>query len=425
MRHRSTGRSARSLRRRSARSHRPMSVFPFGVSLRLEQAVRELGVPVTVARELDEADAVVTLRNYCRKPSALRDAESHGCRSTCSNERSSRWRTCSPRSSTWRQPAGAALREAAEAIEWCEASGRPVGSPRRTPTCGGCSTRWPSATLSRSRGSEPNRRVELIPDDGAAGGERASRTDRPARDPRPRGAGARRALRPPAGVSPPPPERGRFITLEGPEGGGKTTAARHLGAWLQERGVPAIVTQEPGGTPLGDEVRRIVLHMRGMSDDLDTGRCAALRRRPRAARGACHPPRPRAWRGWSAPATSTRRWPTRAPATAVGDAPPPGIRDGRPAPRPHAPARCAGRCRACPHPPPRRVEPLRGHGGCRVLRASATRLPRPRAAAEPGRFEVIDRSGSEVEVRTQPSAPSSSTGFWGNARNALERRFLG
>jgi dTMP kinase len=70
-------------------------------------------------------------------------------------------------------------------------------------------------------------------------------------------------------VSQPPPERGRFITLEGPEGSGKSTAARHLGAWLRERAVPAIVTQEPGGTPLGDEIRRIVLHMRGMSDDLD------------------------------------------------------------------------------------------------------------------------------------------------------------
>ena len=66
-----------------------------------------------------------------------------------------------------------------------------------------------------------------------------------------------------------PPERGRFITLEGPEGSGKTTAARHLGEWLRGRGVPAVVTQEPGGTPLGDEIRRIVLHMRGMSDDLD------------------------------------------------------------------------------------------------------------------------------------------------------------
>ena len=63
--------------------------------------------------------------------------------------------------------------------------------------------------------------------------------------------------------------RGRFITLEGPEGSGKTTAARHLASWLRGRGVATVLTQEPGGTPLGEEVRRIVLHMRGMSDDLD------------------------------------------------------------------------------------------------------------------------------------------------------------
>ena len=63
--------------------------------------------------------------------------------------------------------------------------------------------------------------------------------------------------------------RGRFITLEGPEGSGKTTAARHLAAWLRERGRTVVLTQEPGGTPLGDEIRRIVLHMRGISDDLD------------------------------------------------------------------------------------------------------------------------------------------------------------
>lgn len=65
------------------------------------------------------------------------------------------------------------------------------------------------------------------------------------------------------------PGRGRFITLEGPEGSGKTTAARHLAEWLRGRGIPTRLTHEPGGTPLGDEIRRIVLHMRGMSDDLD------------------------------------------------------------------------------------------------------------------------------------------------------------
>jgi dTMP kinase len=70
-------------------------------------------------------------------------------------------------------------------------------------------------------------------------------------------------------VSGAPPERGRFITLEGPEGSGKTTAARHLAQWLRDRRVATVLTHEPGGTPLGEEVRRIVLHMRGMSDDLD------------------------------------------------------------------------------------------------------------------------------------------------------------
>jgi dTMP kinase len=63
--------------------------------------------------------------------------------------------------------------------------------------------------------------------------------------------------------------RGRFITLEGSEGSGKTTAARHLGKWLQSRGERVLVTREPGGTPLGDEVRRLVLHLRDVSDDLD------------------------------------------------------------------------------------------------------------------------------------------------------------
>ena len=62
---------------------------------------------------------------------------------------------------------------------------------------------------------------------------------------------------------------GRFITLEGPDGSGKTTAARHLAEWLRSRGKPALLTGEPGGTPLGDKIRRIVPHHRGVADDLD------------------------------------------------------------------------------------------------------------------------------------------------------------
>lgn len=63
--------------------------------------------------------------------------------------------------------------------------------------------------------------------------------------------------------------RGRFITLEGPDGSGKTTAARHLAEWLRRRGEPVVLTGEPGGTPLGEEIRRLVLHRRDVSDDLD------------------------------------------------------------------------------------------------------------------------------------------------------------
>ena len=63
--------------------------------------------------------------------------------------------------------------------------------------------------------------------------------------------------------------RGRFITLEGPEGSGKTTAARHLADWLQHRGEPVLLTGEPGGTPLGQELRRLLLHLRDLSLDLD------------------------------------------------------------------------------------------------------------------------------------------------------------
>jgi dTMP kinase len=53
--------------------------------------------------------------------------------------------------------------------------------------------------------------------------------------------------------------RGKFITLEGIEGAGKSTATRLVAAWLQERGLKVRVTREPGGTPLAERVRRLVL----------------------------------------------------------------------------------------------------------------------------------------------------------------------
>ncbi len=63
--------------------------------------------------------------------------------------------------------------------------------------------------------------------------------------------------------------RGRFITLEGPEGGGKSTVARHLASWLRGHGERVTLTAEPGGTRLGEELRRLVLHVPELSDALD------------------------------------------------------------------------------------------------------------------------------------------------------------
>lgn len=48
----------------------------------------------------------------------------------------------------------------------------------------------------------------------------------------------------------------RFITLEGPEGGGKTTHARLLADHLRSLGLEVVLSREPGGTPIGDSIRR-------------------------------------------------------------------------------------------------------------------------------------------------------------------------
>lgn len=60
---------------------------------------------------------------------------------------------------------------------------------------------------------------------------------------------------------------GYFIALEGPEGAGKSTQVKRLAHSLESAGFTVILTREPGGTEIGEQVRRVVL---------DQGNCAML-----------------------------------------------------------------------------------------------------------------------------------------------------
>lgn len=51
-----------------------------------------------------------------------------------------------------------------------------------------------------------------------------------------------------------------FITFEGVEGSGKTTQIKRLKRYLKQKGIPYFTTREPGGTPIGEKVRRILLN---------------------------------------------------------------------------------------------------------------------------------------------------------------------
>jgi dTMP kinase len=55
-------------------------------------------------------------------------------------------------------------------------------------------------------------------------------------------------------------KKGLFITFEGPEGGGKSTQARLLVDVLRRGRRPVVYTREPGGTPLSEKIRHLVLH---------------------------------------------------------------------------------------------------------------------------------------------------------------------
>lgn len=53
--------------------------------------------------------------------------------------------------------------------------------------------------------------------------------------------------------------KGLFITLEGPDGGGKTTQAQQLASWFRLYGREVLITREPGGTETAESIRELVL----------------------------------------------------------------------------------------------------------------------------------------------------------------------
>ena len=64
--------------------------------------------------------------------------------------------------------------------------------------------------------------------------------------------------------------RGRFITLEGSEGSGKSTNLSYIHQHLQQAGIDVVLTREPGGTPLGESIRELLLDHRQQAMASDT-----------------------------------------------------------------------------------------------------------------------------------------------------------
>ena len=61
-----------------------------------------------------------------------------------------------------------------------------------------------------------------------------------------------------------------FITFEGPDGSGKTTQIRLLAEWLREQGYQVVLTREPGGTEISDQIRQVVHDLRNAAMDAQT-----------------------------------------------------------------------------------------------------------------------------------------------------------
>src|SRR5438445_13074714 len=68
-----------------------------------------------------------------------------------------------------------------------------------------------------------------------------------------------------------------FVTFEGVDWSGKSTQAGLLAVWLREQGRTVLATREPGGTPVGEAVRQVVLHGHDMTPWAEAALYAAAR----------------------------------------------------------------------------------------------------------------------------------------------------
>ena len=216
----------------------------------------------------------------------------------------------------------------------------------------------------------------------------------------------------------PPAGRGRFITIEGPEGAGKTVQAARLEASLTDRGVQVRGTREPGGTALGERIRALLLDPATTPVDplADALLFNAARRQlveevvePALAAGttvicARYADSTRAYQGYGGGMDLDVL------ADARGD------RDRRPAAGPDAPARPPRRGRHRPQAA-RRPDPVRDRVRSRVPPSRPQRLPRdggPRARPVPG----VRRHG----VRGRGRRADPAGGRPPVLRRAVERR---
>jgi len=148
----------------------PMSVLGYGVSRkRLEQAIKDLQLPVIVVREPDEADLVITLRNtYKQRSPTIREAELRGLPIYVlkSNTVPQMQAILTSLYALDTDPAKLAMRELEEAIDLVRTEAKPVELSPQNAFVRKLQHRAAEAAnlVSRSRGREPFRRVRVYPE---------------------------------------------------------------------------------------------------------------------------------------------------------------------------------------------------------------------------------------------------------------------